>query len=139
LNILGANICEEVLKVAAQYEVADIVHFYYNTINTEIFTYIKKFMGKISFQVHDKCLFSATVVPRDQNMVEIVIPPVDIYRPGVFLTLFAAHGDYLGYGPDFQIASRNLRLHGNPCKYLPIMNPSIRTLSVNKDKIKFPL
>lgn len=110
----GANICVEVVKAAGQYEVADIIHYYDQMIKTEVFTYIKKTMGKISLHVHDKCLFSSTCVPRDQNMVEIVVPPIETYRPGVFLTLFAAHGDYKGYGPDFG-GLNNLRLHGNPC------------------------
>jgi hypothetical protein len=92
-----------------------MLHYYNHIINNEVFNYIKKTMGKISFHVHEKCLFSATVVPRDQNNVEVIIPPIEMYRPGVFLTLFAAHGDYQGFGQDFTRIN-NLRLHGNPCK-----------------------
>ena len=83
-------------------------------VKGEVYTFLKKIMGPVSLHVHDKCLYSATVVPRDQNMVEIVLPPVESFRPDFFLTLFAVHADFQGYGQDLS-KLKETRLTGNPC------------------------
>ena len=113
-KFLGANICREVKAVAEQYEVADIIHLYDQIVKADVYNFLKKIMGPVSFHVHDKCLYSATIVPRDQNMVEVVLPPVENFRPDFFLTLFAVHADFQGYGQDFT-KLKEMRLTGNPC------------------------
>lgn len=110
----GADPTPDILHEAEQAEVADILHWYEYIIKTEVYNFIKRSMGKISLDVHDKLLASVNCVPADQNMIEIVIPEIENFPPNVFLIMFAVHGEHEGFGMDFN-RLKNLRLSGNPC------------------------
>ena len=57
----GADIYPEIVQSAGQSDVADIIYHYNITINTEIYNFIKRSMGKCSLNVHNQ-LVAAVII-----------------------------------------------------------------------------
>jgi len=109
----GGNIDKMTLQAAETSSAADLLYLYHYTVIENVYKFVKSTLGKANLTVHDRLLYSATIVPRDQNIFEFTIDPVEFLRPGMFLTLFAVHGRHDGFSCDFE-KLQDLRLSGNP-------------------------
>ncbi|CBY36169.1 unnamed protein product [Oikopleura dioica] len=110
----GGNIDKMTLQAAETSSAADLLYLYHYTVIENVYKFVKSTLGKANLTVHDRLLYSATIVPRDQNIFEFTLDPVEFLRPGMFLTLFAVHGRHEGFSSDFE-KLQDLRLSGNPC------------------------
>ncbi|CAG5096078.1 Oidioi.mRNA.OKI2018_I69.XSR.g14465.t1.cds [Oikopleura dioica] len=110
----GAAIDKHIMDAAETSSAADLLCLYHYTIVENVYMFAKKTLGKANLTVHDKLLYSTTIVPRDQNVFEFTIEPVEFLRPFMFLTLFAVHGKFEGFSSDLE-KLKDMRLSGNPC------------------------